>query len=89
MPPSTGLAGIVTDVVFSNGALYQYDYAGAHFLSNNVHGVGVAFDLVGREVTNVFAFSNGALYQYDYAAHTSCPTTCRALAWPSTWLAAR
>ena len=26
----------VTDVVFSNGALYQYDYAGADFPSNNV-----------------------------------------------------
>ena len=56
----------VLDVVYNTGAMYQFDSAGTHFLSNNVYSPGVAFNLFGSEVLDV-VYNTGALYQFDSA----------------------
>jgi hypothetical protein len=60
-----GPAGEVVEVVYSSGALYQFDAAGAHYIGGGVRSASVAF-YAGGEVLLV-TFPSGALVQYDSA----------------------
>ena len=89
--PSTAHGLEVTDVVYGNGALYQYDAFGTHLLANNVRSVGVAFSPLGAEVPVLdVVYGNGALYQYDAGfTHLLANSNVVRPARPSTRSAAR
>ena len=54
----------VVDVVYGNGALYQFDSSGSHYLGGNVKSAGLAYDHDGNQVQDI-VFTNGLAYQYD------------------------
>jgi hypothetical protein len=58
-----GPAGEVVEVVYSNGNLFQFDVAGAHYLGGGVRSASVAF-YGGSEVL-LLTYQGGVLYQFD------------------------
>jgi hypothetical protein len=66
-PPFVSVAvspyGEVMEVVFANGALYQFDAFGVHFLGLGVRAASVAFSPFGEVL--LVTYQTGTLYQYD------------------------